>query len=246
MDELNFTLSLIGLGMDLPFDAGIVGDTTVAVLKGFSAMIPSGPARQAMLDVVKQFAHNPEGISTMAGAVWKMMGSEDLVKLLNNNPKLLKTILTKSGYADELVELGPDAAKIVEELGEDTISDMLENGLKIAEPGTVVNALSDFQSSKMMFGSETFLLDKSGMKHILERHHPSFWNNSLRPTQTFLDSKMTINEVQEAIQDIMKQNRDILIKNGTNDVYQLSGTYNGVEYVVGIQDGLVQQLYPKY
>jgi hypothetical protein len=246
MDELNFTLSIIGLGMDLPFDAGVVGDTAVAVLKGFSAMIPAGPAREVLLDAVKLLFDNPEGITAMATVVWKTMGSETLVKVLNKNPRLLKTVLSKSGYVDELVELGPDAARIVEELGEDTVREMLVNGVKIAEPGAVVNALSDFQSSKMMFGSETFLLDKSGMKHILERHHPSYWNDSIRPTQTFLDSKISVDDIQNAVEEILKQNREVLIRNGTNTTFQISGTYDGVEYTVGILNGAVKQLYPTW
>ncbi len=128
MDELDFTLSLIGLGMDLPFDAGIVGDTAVAVLKGFSAMIPAGPAREVLLDAVKLLFDNPEGISAMAGAVWKMMGSEDLVKLLSNNPKLLKAAIESSEHAEELLGMGPDAARLVEEIGEDGVKAMLDGG----------------------------------------------------------------------------------------------------------------------
>ena len=132
MDELDFTLSLIGLGMDLPFDAGFAGDTAVAVLKGFSAMIPAGPAREVLLDAVKLLFDNPEGISAMAGAVWKMMGSEDLVKLLVDNPKLMNSVLKNSGHADELLEYGDDAARLVDELGEEGVKELLDSGLTIA------------------------------------------------------------------------------------------------------------------
>ncbi|MBI9051971.1 MAG: hypothetical protein JEZ00_21325 [Anaerolineaceae bacterium] len=133
MDDLDFTLSMIGLAMDLPFDAGIVGDTAIAVLKGFSAMIPIGAAREVLLAAVKQLTHNPESIVAMAGGVWKMMGSEDLVKLLTDNPKLLKTVLEGGGeYADELLEYGDDAVKLVDELGEEGVKELLESGAKIA------------------------------------------------------------------------------------------------------------------
>ncbi|MBI9051969.1 MAG: hypothetical protein JEZ00_21315, partial [Anaerolineaceae bacterium] len=74
MDELNFTLSVIGLAMDLPFDGGILGDTAVATLKAVSVMIPSGPARQILLEALQQVGKNPEELIALAGALGKMAG----------------------------------------------------------------------------------------------------------------------------------------------------------------------------
>ncbi len=65
MDELNFTLSVIGLAMDSPLDAGIFGDTAVATLKAFSAMIPSGPARDVLLNAIKQVIKNPDEMGVL-------------------------------------------------------------------------------------------------------------------------------------------------------------------------------------
>jgi hypothetical protein len=173
MDELNFTLSIIGLGMDLPFDAGIVGDTAVAVLKGFSAMIPSGPAREVLLDAVKLLFDNPEGISAMAGAVWKMMGNEDLVKLLSNNPKLLKAAIESSEHADELLAMGPDAAKLVEEIGEDAVKAMLDssNYGELILRGT--NYSSEYaqklRDTFKVFQDEGYEIGEHGLNRIFDR-----------------------------------------------------------------------------
>lgn len=43
----------------------------------------------------------------------------------------------------------------------------------------------------------------------------------------------------------MKQNRDTLINRGTTGSYQISGTVNGIEYVVGLNKGRIGQLYSK-
>ncbi|RUT39511.1 hypothetical protein EJP82_25875 [Paenibacillus anaericanus] len=83
------------------------------------------------------------------------------------------------------------------------------------------------------------------MKHILERHHPEYSDGSIKAKQTFLEKDMSIDEVANAIESIMKQNRDILLKNGTTFSYQIRGTYNGVEYVVGFNKGRVGQFYPE-
>ena len=82
------------------------------------------------------------------------------------------------------------------------------------------------------------------MKHILERHHPEYWNGTVKRTQSFLDKNMSIHDVADAVIEVMKQNRDILIKRGTNRKYQIRGTYNGVDYVLGLEKGLIGQFYP--
>lgn len=114
-----------------------------------------------------------------------------------------------------------------------------------AEPSKVVNALENFQSKKYIFGNQNFLIDKRGMKHILERHHPEYWDGSIKAKQTFLKEDMSIDEVANAIEFIMKENRDILLKNGTTFSYQIKGTYKDVEYIVGFNKGRVGQFYPE-
>ena len=36
------------------------------------------------------------------------------------------------------------------------------------------------------------------MKHILERHHPEYWNGTIKRDQTFLPKDMSINEINNA------------------------------------------------
>lgn len=82
------------------------------------------------------------------------------------------------------------------------------------------------------------------MKHILERHHPQYWDSSVKTRQSFLDPRMKASDIQEAIREILKQNREQLIKMGTNAEFQITGIYNEQSYVLGIVDGRIGQLYP--
>ncbi|WP_233281671.1 RHS repeat-associated core domain-containing protein [Pseudomonas tructae] len=116
---------------------------------------------------------------------------------------------------------------------------------KSANPSKVVNDLKAFSSKRFRFGSNTFKLDKSGMKHILERHHPKYWDGSVKARQSFLSPKLSIKDVSNVVRDVMQQNRGVLTNKGTVGKYQISGTSNGVEYVVGFNNGRVGQLYPK-
>ncbi|MBM7774692.1 RHS repeat-associated protein [Actinokineospora baliensis] len=104
--------------------------------------------------------------------------------------------------------------------------------------------LRDWTSKRYMFGNQSFLLDKRGMDHILTRHHPTYWNGSVKATQSFFDRRMSVNDVQDTVSDVLKQNRDTLATRGSRGMYQVRGTVNGKEYVVGLNNGRVGQLYP--
>ena len=114
-----------------------------------------------------------------------------------------------------------------------------------ANPEKVVNALSNYESKNWTFGNEEFMLDKSGMKHILERHHPEYWDGSVKSTQTFLDKDMSIDDITNTVSEVLKQNREKLIEKGTTGMYQVEGDVDGVDYVVGLNKGRVGQFYKK-
>ncbi|EOI3446268.1 RHS repeat-associated core domain-containing protein, partial [Cronobacter turicensis] len=115
----------------------------------------------------------------------------------------------------------------------------------VAKPEKVVNDLKNFEGKNFHFGNETFKLDKAGMKHILERHHPEYWDGSVKAKQSYFPKKMSIDDISNAIEDVMKQNRDILIDKGTIGKYQITGVSDGIEYVVGFKNGRIGQFYPK-
>ncbi|MGW2912053.1 polymorphic toxin-type HINT domain-containing protein [Streptomyces asoensis] len=110
--------------------------------------------------------------------------------------------------------------------------------------GGCIPALRDWSSQRFQFGSQTFLLDKKGMEHILTRHHPKMWDGSVKAQQSFFDPKMSVADVQDAIGQVMRQNRDTLVQRGSRGMYQIQGNVNGVDYVLGMNKGRVGQFYP--
>jgi Bacterial EndoU nuclease len=109
----------------------------------------------------------------------------------------------------------------------------------------LTNALRDWQSERFQFGNQQFLLDKGDFGHILSRHMPDLWDGSVKRLQTFFPPGMSAKDIQDAIGSVLRQNRDTLIGNGTNDIYQIEGIYDGREYVLGINHGHIAQFYPK-
>ncbi|MFF3140769.1 DUF6531 domain-containing protein [Streptomyces sp. NPDC057927] len=108
----------------------------------------------------------------------------------------------------------------------------------------VENALKDWQSRRYQFGSDQFMLDKKNLAHVLERHHPEYWDGSVKQKQSFLDGKMSIKDVEDAITETLNQNRDKLTSRGPMGMYQVEGKVNGVDYVLGIKNGHIGQFYP--
>ncbi|MFV0460785.1 MAG: Hint domain-containing protein [Actinomycetales bacterium] len=108
---------------------------------------------------------------------------------------------------------------------------------------TCLTALRGWSSSRFQFGNAQFQLDKSGMSHILQRHHPSYWDGSAKASQTFFDESMSIADVESAIGVVARGNRSELIRIGAG-TGQVQGSVNGVNYVLGVSRGRIGQFYP--
>lgn len=117
---------------------------------------------------------------------------------------------------------------------------------KKAPTSKVTNALSSFQTATYKTGSHTFKLTKTDMKHMLERHHPEYWDGSVKSSQMFYNPNLSVADIKDIAMSIAKQKSSELAKKGTNATFQVEGTVNGVEYVLGITKGHIKQLYPKY
>lgn len=116
---------------------------------------------------------------------------------------------------------------------------------KKAPKSKVTNALSSFKTATYKTGSHTFKLTKTDMKHMLERHHPQYWDGTVKKTQTFYNPNLSVNDVKNVAMTIAKNNSKTLAKKGTNSTFQVEGSVGGVKYVLGISKGHVKQLYPK-
>ena len=98
-----------------------------------------------------------------------------------------------------------------------------ETSVLVHNGGGCIPALENWSSQRFRFGNETFLLDKKRLEHILTRHHPKMWDGSSKAAQSFFDPRMSVADVQDAIGQVMRQNRDALIARGANGTYQISG-----------------------
>lgn len=66
-----------------------------------------------------------------------------------------------------------------------------------------------------------------------------------KANQSFFDAKLSIDDIKDIVSAIIKENRDIIAEKGTSGMYQISGIFNEIEYVLGFNNGRVGQLYPK-
>ncbi|WP_206093836.1 DUF4244 domain-containing protein [Paludifilum halophilum] len=114
----------------------------------------------------------------------------------------------------------------------------------------VVNTLKDFKSCKYNMGGHDLLLDKRAMKHILERHHPDYYNTELakgKQKTTFFDESMTVDDIISIVDRGIKDNREKIINNiiPNGGRGQITINVDGKEYILGFNRYRVGQLYPE-
>lgn len=116
-----------------------------------------------------------------------------------------------------------------------------------AAPEAVVNALRGFRTARIQVGSHTFQLDRAGMTHILERHHPSYWaGERAKVVQSFFARSTTIDQIVNSVRAVMTQRRaEILAAISRGDrIFSVEGEILGVRYQLGLNNGRVGQLFP--
>ena len=113
-----------------------------------------------------------------------------------------------------------------------------------AVPESVINAIKTFGGRRFVVNGQTYILDKKGLRHFLERHHPDFWNGTTKQAQSFFGRGITIRDIEHIIEEILKQNKGKVAGIGTNGVGQIEGIVNGIKYVIGLNKGRIGQLYP--
>lgn len=126
-----------------------------------------------------------------------------------------------------LVKVGPRVVKYV-----------------VAPASRVTNVLRGFTTLTFRSGSNVVKLDKSAMKHILERHHPQYWNGTSKSTQTFFNPKMTVSDVRNVIHGALK-NHSSSIRTLGSRTGTYTGSYSGVNYKMVVSNGRVVQFYPR-
>ena len=108
----------------------------------------------------------------------------------------------------------------------------------------LLKVVTQFKSIKLQSTEAVFLLDKKGLKHILSRHHPKYWDGSIKAGQSFFSKKTKIEDIIEVVTKILEQNKGLITTLKDSKKFQITGTVNGVQYVLGTKNGRIGQLYP--
>ncbi|HEV2376157.1 MAG TPA: hypothetical protein VGS19_28810 [Streptosporangiaceae bacterium] len=157
---------------------------------------------------------------------------------VNEDTALQRIADTEAGIAKQASGIGAKA-------GQDAAAARSAVGFRgRVSDDQLTNALRDWQSERFQFGNQQFLLDRGDFGHILSRHMPELWDGSLKAEQTFFDSGMSISDIQDAIRNVLEQNRDTLISRGTNAIYQIQGSFGGTDYIIGVNNGHIAQFFP--
>ncbi|MFI8495910.1 hypothetical protein ACIGC1_23925 [Peribacillus butanolivorans] len=69
---------------------------------------------------------------------------------------------------------------------------------KKAPTSKVTNALAKYSTGTYKTGSHTFKLTKTDMKHMLTRHHPKYWDGSVKAKQTYYNPDLSVNDVKKS------------------------------------------------
>jgi len=110
--------------------------------------------------------------------------------------------------------------------------------------GELLSTLRQFRSQRFRAGGQVFQLDRSGLRHILERHHPRYWTGQSKATQTFFDRSLTGDDISGIARAALRENRERAIRIGAGIGQLPPVSVDGIRYVVGLNRGRVAQIYP--
>lgn len=113
------------------------------------------------------------------------------------------------------------------------------------------NALRGFRTQTFRVSrSVAFTLNRDGMRHILQSHHPKYWDGSKEDNQTFFNENMDYRDIVEEIRDVVEKNKKILNSLSPNQQCQVTatiGVFKRRSYVLGVKSGrLIGQFFPKH
>ncbi|GIW98768.1 MAG: hypothetical protein KatS3mg111_2101 [Pirellulaceae bacterium] len=206
--------------------------------------------------LVSQIADNPALIDPIVADGILRAGS---IETWDGKLTQLKNLISAKGWAYDLIfDTVTDAGLECVTAGGGILIVHFDDAIDIAralsklddvpsravDPKAVVNALSGFRSRKFFINGQNLLLDKAGMKHILQRHHPSFWDGTIKGTQSFFPRNMSITEIENAIAEVVKQNPRRIAEIGASGRGQIEGIVHGIRYRLGIDRGRIGQFYP--
>jgi len=167
------------------------------------------------------------------------------------NPWVLLAIGEVKKYSPDEIISGKtsigEKVNVLDDLGNEV------EGIIVASPRGAIqgshklwNVIKSYPGKTIKYGNNIFKLDKKSFQHIFQRHHPSFWEGSIRAEQSFLPKHWGVKDVEEAIVEVMNQNRALLIGKKSNiGMFQIEGTVGNINITMGFKDGRIGQFYTK-
>lgn len=102
--------------------------------------------------------------------------------------------------------------------------------------------LKGWRPAEVIVGSKRIRITKERMEHFLKRHSPDHWHTRPKENQSFFPNKWGVDEIEAAIREALKQNRD-LIDSASDEPLRFTGTINGRPYVATIDGGDIVQFF---
>ncbi|MFJ3406760.1 polymorphic toxin-type HINT domain-containing protein [Promicromonospora sp. NPDC090134] len=110
--------------------------------------------------------------------------------------------------------------------------------------------LKNWKPKSFRYGDTTLVLQRGGMQHILERHHPTYFDpEQARQKNDFFRESRTVDDIVGLIDQVVRQRTDELaaIARRSNPEQQrgeVEATIDGVTYLLAVRQGGIRSFYP--
>ena len=106
-----------------------------------------------------------------------------------------------------------------------------------------IPALRNFERKDFYAGGEKFSLTRERLAHVLERHHPQYWDGSVKTVQTFLDEDLSMDDVTDLIKGTIQQGFDTRVAAGRRATFTYQAIIDGITYQARTEYGKVVQFF---
>jgi hypothetical protein len=110
--------------------------------------------------------------------------------------------------------------------------------------------LKNWKPKTFRYGNTTLVLQRSGIQHILERHHPTYFDpeQAKQSNDMFRESR-TIDDIVDLIDQVIRQNTDEIEAiarkpRPEQQVGNVRATIDGVTYRLGVNQGAIGTFHP--
>ncbi|MDE9367237.1 hypothetical protein PZ938_16580 [Luteipulveratus sp. YIM 133132] len=104
--------------------------------------------------------------------------------------------------------------------------------------------LKDWKGMHVTVGQDAIGVTRESMHHFLERHHPRYWDGSIKDRQSFLDPETSLEEMERLIRATLFANRHSIANTGSH-YRRLQARIDGATWVMAIDHGYVRMFYPR-